>query len=124
MLCCKLYILYNFDHLSRVSTSLESKVITDLNLLQINRILMDVPDIPEAPKDAFYPMDQFFNSEATIFQDTIDTIVGDIAQLLEAARGSIPATPELRNLLNDVSQQRVPLVWQKESYPSCVPLAR
>ena len=117
-------ILYNFDHLSRVSTSLESKVITDLNLLQINRILMDVPDIPEAPKDAFYPMDQFFNSEATIFQDTIDTIVGDIAQLLEAARGSIPATPELRNLLNDVSQQRVPLVWQKESYPSCVPLAR
>lgn len=85
---------------------------------------MDVPDLPSTANDLFLPLDQFLHSESLLLQETIDIIMLDIRQLLDAARGSIPATPEVRDLIGDVSQQRVPLVWQKQSYPSAVPLIR
>ena len=85
---------------------------------------MDMPDMPEPTTGAFLPLEQFFQDEVAIFRETQELIYTDVQQLLDAARGILPASPEIQGLLGEVSQQRVPLVWQTQGYPSCVPLVR
>ena len=91
---------------------------------QVHQSLQEMPDFPEVQKDAFYPLEQFFAAEVEVFRATRDVILTDIEQLLNVVRGLVPETPPLRRLLDDVSRRRIPVAWQRQSYPSSIPLPK
>ena len=91
----------------------------ETNLLLIQEIFSNLPELPATKADGFYPVQIFYHGEITLLQAQIQMIRSQIQLLLKISQGCLPMDDHCREILVTLSQSKVPKAWLTQTFPSC-----
>ena len=80
--------------------------------------LQDLPELPETRRNQVYPLDIFLHYEVEGYKTLIQTIQSDVFLLQRRARGEIMLSNRYAEVIEALSQDRVPKAWICQTFPS------